>query len=311
MSETLAKHKPGDRARSMTGYAETVTEQDGMVLTVSLRSVNHRFLDLHVYLPEPLQPLEPKVRRGIQEKNPRGRLDLKVTLDRATPANVSVDEAMLGRYIELFRRLGAQYGLSAETDMATICRLPGVINLTGLEAAGGELLARLEAPVLAAVEQTFRRWDEMRAAEARFLLDDMGKRVGRIQESAERLEGLQAEIVLLAQKRLQERLQTLLGQAGLDPARLAQEAALLAERADASEEILRLKAHAVRLAIVLDQEADVGRKLDFLLQEMHREANTLLAKTAGLGEGSLPLTDSALEIKGEVEKLREQAQNLQ
>jgi len=172
-----------------------------------------------------------------------------------------------------------------------------------------ELLARLEAPVLAAVEQTFRRWDEMRAAEARFLLDDMGKRVGRIQESAERLEGLQAEIVLLAQERLQERLQALLGHAGLDPARLAQEAALLAERADASEEILRLKAHAVRLAVVLDQEADVGRKLDFLLQEMHREANTLLAKTAGLGEGSLSLTDTALEIKGEVEKLREQAQS--
>src|SRR3990167_10828755 len=96
MSETLPKHNPGDRARSMTGYAKTVAVQDGMVLTVSLRSVNHRFLDLHVYLPEPLQPLEPKARRGIQERNPRGRLDLKVTIERATPANANMDDVMLG-----------------------------------------------------------------------------------------------------------------------------------------------------------------------------------------------------------------------
>lgn len=311
MSETPANRKPGDHVRSMTGYAEIIAEHDGVVLTVSLRSVNHRYLDLHVHLPDPLQSLEPKVRREIQEMNPRGRLDLKVTVEQASPAEVNVQEALLGRYIELFRRLGTQYGLPAETDVATICRLPGVLNLPGLEAARGELLTRLEDPVLAAIAQTLSRWDEMRAAEAQFLLADMGRRVRRIQESVERLEGLQAEAALLAQKRLQERLQALLGQAGLDPTRLAQEAALLADRADVSEEILRLKAHAARFALVLDQETDVGRKLDFLLQEMHRELNTLLAKTAGLGEGSLPLTDAALEIKGEAEKLREQVQNLQ
>lgn len=306
-----ASIKPGGRARSMTGYAETIAEHDGMVLMVSLRSVNHRFLDLHVYLPDALQSLEPKVRREIQERNPRGRLDLKVTMEGAALTRLSVDEALLGHYLEVFRRLGAQYGLSAETDLATLARFPGVLNLAGSEAGGGERTAALEALLLDTLRETLNRWDAMRAGEARYLLDDMEKRVGRIQELAGRLEGFQAEMVLLAQKRLQERLEALLGQAGLDPARLAQEAALLADRADASEEILRLKAHAARFAASLAQEADLGRKLDFLSQEMHREVNTFLAKTAGLGEASLPLTDTALEIKGEVEKLREQVQNLQ
>ena len=117
----------------MTGYAETIAEHDGMVLTVSLRSVNHRFLDLHVHLPDALQSLEPKIRREIQERNPRGRLDLKVTAEGAVLSRLNVDEALLGRYIELFRRLGAQYGVPSETDLATLARLPGVLSLAGSE----------------------------------------------------------------------------------------------------------------------------------------------------------------------------------
>lgn len=295
----------------MTGYAETVAEHDGMVLTVSLRSVNHRFLDLHVHLPDRLQSLETKVRREIQERNPRGRLDLKVIVEGATQTTPSVDEVLLGRYVELFGRLGKQFGLTAETDLATLCRLPGVVSVVGSGAAGQDQAARLEAPVLGALRETLGRWDEMRAGEAGYLLEDMANRVNHIKEFAGSLEGRHAEVVSLAQKRLQERLKALLGQTGLDPARLAQEAAVLADRADSNEEIQRLKAHAARFALTLEQEADVGRKLDFLLQEMHRELNTFLAKTAGLGEGSVSLTDTALEIKGEVEKLREQVQNLQ
>jgi len=302
---------PSSRIRSMTGYAETVADRDGTVLKVSLRSVNHRFLDLHVHLPEGLQSLEGKVRREVQERNPRGRLDLKVILEGEASAPPQVDEALLGQYVELFRRLGRQYGLAERTDLATLLRLPGVLNAAAPPTSGQESAARLEALVLDALRQTLQRWDDMRAAEAGFLVEDMRKRLGRIGVAAATLEGRQAEVVLLAQKRLQDRLQALAGQAGIDPARLAQEAAVLAERADSNEEILRLRTHATRFAQTLDQEADVGRKLDFLLQEMHRELNTFLAKTAGLGEGSLSLTDTAIEIKGEVEKLREQVQNLQ
>jgi uncharacterized protein (TIGR00255 family) len=295
----------------MTGYAETVAEHDGAILKVSLRSVNHRFLDLHVHLPEGLQLLEGKIRREVQEKNPRGRLDLKIIVEGQTQATPRVDEALLGQYVALCERLGRQYGLEEETDLATLFRLPGVLNVTGASVAGDDTAARLEAPLLDVLRQTLQRWDDMRAAEAAFLVEDMAKRLQNIMDAAATLEGRHEEVVLLAQKRLQERLQALAGQSGLDPARLAQEAAVLAERADSTEEILRLKAHTAQFAQTLAQETDVGRKLDFLLQEMHRELNTFMAKTAGLGEGSLSLTDTAIAVKGEVEKLREQVQNLQ
>lgn len=311
MPQTQSNDGTRSLIRSMTGYAETVAEHGGTVLKVSLRSVNHRFLDLHVHLPDGLQSLEGRIRREVQEKNPRGRLDLKIIIEGEAAAAPQVDEALLGQYVEMFQRLGRQYGLEEETDLATLLRLPGVLNVTGARAAGQDPAARLEALVLDALRQTLDRWDQMRAAEARFLVEDMEKRLGKIGEAAETLEARHAEVVLLAQKRLQDRLQALAGQAGLDPTRLAQEAAVLAERADSNEEILRLRAHTMRFAQTLDQEADVGRKLDFLLQEMHRELNTFLAKTAGLGEGSLSLTDTAIAIKGEVEKLREQVQNLQ
>ena len=311
MPGTPGKLEGRSRIRSMTGYAEIVAEHDGTLLKVSLRSVNHRFLDLHVHLPEGLLSLEGKVRREVQEKNPRGRLDLKIVIEGEASAAPQVDEALLGQYVELFRRLSGKFGLSAATDLATLFRLPGVLNTTGAPSASEDPAARLEEQVLDALRQTLERWDEMRAGEAGFLVEDMEKRLRKIGEAAENLEARHAEVVLLTQKRLQDRLQALLGQAGLDPARLAQEAAVLAERADSNEEILRLRAHTARFAQTLEQEADVGRKLDFLLQEMQRELNTFMAKTAGLGEGSLSLTDTAIEIKGEVEKLREQVQNLQ
>ena len=305
-----ARTKSRIRSRSMTGYAETRLEHEGTILKVSLRSVNHRFLDLHVYLPDGLQALEAKIRREIQEKNPRGRLDLKVILEGEAQGAPQVNEALIGQYVELFRRLGRQYALEEEPDLATLFRLPGVLG-TSSAASGEDRATRLEALVLDALRQTVERWDEMRAAEAGFLIEDMSMRLKKIAEAAESLEGRHEEVVLLVQKRLQERLQALLGETSLDPARLAQEAAVLAERADTNEEVLRLKAHTARFAQTLEQEADVGRKLDFLLQEMHRELNTFMAKTAGLGESSLSLTDTTIEVKGEVEKLREQVQNLQ
>lgn len=297
--------------RSMTGYAEAVLERDGITLTVSVRSVNHRFLDLHVHLPEALLPWEGKVRREVQGRGPRGHLELRVTLERAAGTSWTVDEALVGRYIELFRRLGKQHQLPAETDVATLCRLPGVINLTGGELDRQEFLGQFEVSFFLAIREALNRWDEMRAAEAQFLLEDLRERVSRVRDSLSRLERLREEVVPLAQQRFQERLQALVGQAGMEASRLAQEAAILADRADTSEELLRLKSHLTQFGGLLEGEPDAGRKLDFLLQEIHRELNTFLSKSAGLGEGGLPLTEVGLEIKAEVEKLREQVQNFQ
>ncbi len=161
------------------------------------------------------------------------------------------------------------------------------------------------------MRDTLQAWDEMRAGEAAVLEDDLRARMLRISSALECVEQLRVETLPLAQKKLRERLQSWLGQNMLDASRLAQEAAMQAEHTDVSEEVLRLKAHFAQFLIMLAGNGEAGKKLDFLLQEIQRELNTLLAKTAGLGESGLRMTQMALEIKGEAEKLREQVQNLQ
>ncbi len=294
----------------MTGFAQAAVRSDGLLLTITVRSVNHRFLDLHLRLPEPLLPLEPKARKQIQQRNLRGHLELKVALEREGGSGLRVDEALLGRYLELFRRLGEQYHLPAETDLATLAQLPGVITV-GESSADPGISPELEAAFLKALEEAIERWDEMRAQEATLLEADFRERIARIRHWMEQMDPLRLELLPQVQKRLQERLQALSGEAGLEPVRLAQEAAVLADRTDVSEEVLRLKAHAAQFLGLLESEADAGRKMDFLLQEMHRELNTLLAKVAGFGETGLEITQLGLEIKAEVEKLREQVQNVQ
>jgi len=306
--------KPRSGLRSMTGYAVCVARDDGFTLRVSLRSVNHRFLDLRLHLPEALLPLEAKVRSEIQARNPRGHLELKVVLERQAGDRISVDEALLEQCIGMFRRLGAQYGLRAELDMVSLAQLPGVISLGGMSVEE-EIAPPLEAAVLNALRQTLERWDAMRAEEARVLSEDLEQRLAWIGDAIAQLEHLRRQLLPQAQQRLRERLEALLGQPGLDPSRLLQEAALLADRTDTSEEILRLKAHVRQFTRLLAEGPpdgnDAGRKLDFLLQEIHREINTLLSKTAGLGECGLAMTQLGLDVKAEVEKIREQTQNLQ
>jgi uncharacterized protein (TIGR00255 family) len=296
--------------RSMTGYAAASAQQDGFTLTVSLRSVNHRYFDLRTHLPEALLPLEREARGYLQARNPRGHLDLKVAIEYAAGEDVEVDEALAAKYIELFRRLGTQHNLPAPIDAATLAQLPGVVARKGL-AAGKELSPEIGAAFRAALQKVVERWDTMRAEEAALLAQDMEARLGSVGQSTRQVEQWLEGSLREAQARLAERLQVLAAPAGLDPARLAQEALLLTERSDPTEEIQRMKAHVQRFAALLGGEPDAGRKLDFLLQEMQREANTLLSKVAGLGPASLHITDLGLEMKAEIEKLREQVQNLQ
>jgi uncharacterized protein (TIGR00255 family) len=163
----------------------------------------------------------------------------------------------------------------------------------------------------AALAETLARWDTMRAEEAALLAQDMVARAEGLGNATGRVEQWLDGSLKDAQGRLAERLQSLAVPSGLEPERLAQEALLLAERADSTEEIQRMKAHVQRFVSLLQEESDAGRKLDFLLQEMQRETNTLLAKVAVLGASSLPVTELGLQMKAEIEKLREQVQNLQ
>jgi len=296
--------------RSMTGYAAAAAQHDGFTLTVSLRSVNHRYFDLRTHFPEALLPLEREARSVIQAKNPRGHVDLKVAIEYAGGGDVVVDETLARKYIEIFRRLGSELGLTQQMDAAALSQMPGVIARKGASEAAA-ISAEMQAAFRRALDQAVLQWDTMRAEEASLLTQDMTSRIGEVGRATAEVERWLQTTLKEAQAKLGERLQALAAPSGLDPARLAQEALLLADRTDPTEEIQRMKAHVQRFGALLEGEADAGRKLDFLLQEMQREANTLLAKVSGLGQASLAITDLGLQMKAEVEKLREQVQNLQ
>jgi len=295
----------------MTGYAVVRVEEEGYSLTASLHSVNHRYMDLRLHMPDLLLPLENKIRAILQNKKLRGHLNLKLVLDARGAPNVAVDEELAARYLETMRRLGSQFQIPSQTDIETILQLPGVISKKDLASPVLELTAETEEKMLAVVENVVEKWDDMRAEEATLLLVDLQSRVAGIGAEVERMEQCQQEVLELSQKRLADKLQALAGSVGIEPARLAQEAAILAERTDVSEEITRLKAHVKQFSDLLAGGADAGKKLDFMLQEMNRENNTLLSKITGLGESSLAMTEAGLDSKAEIEKLREQIQNLQ
>ena len=171
----------------MTGFAQTVLQEDGFLLTMTLRSVNHRSLDLHLNLPEQLSRFEPVVRKELSALNPRGHLQLRVTLERGTAAAPAVDEALIGRYIELFRRVGERHGLSLETSIQALSQLPGVVAFNGASSQQ-PVSPELEASFLKALRNTIREWDAMRAGEGAVLAEELRSRATGIQSSLERLE---------------------------------------------------------------------------------------------------------------------------
>jgi len=295
--------------KSMTGYAHAQCVEDGWSLRVSVRSVNHRFLDLHIHVPEGFEPLEPRIRQIVRERVRRGHLDVTLHYDLAGPSAVGVNREVAAAYLEAANSLRQQFGISAEPDIASILRLPGVIGPPA--ASIEEELARLESAVTRCLAESLDTLDRMRAEEAGHLRSEMASRLQAITGLASKVEVLAERARPVFARRLETRLKELLGEAQLDPARLVQEAALAAERSDVSEELARLRSHVQQFDSLLAGASDVGKKLDFLLQEMQRETNTLLSKTPGNEAEGLEITRHALEIKSEIEKLREQVQNIE
>jgi uncharacterized protein (TIGR00255 family) len=295
--------------KSMTGYAHSQAVENGWSLRVSIRSVNHRFLDLHLRMPDGFEPIEPRIRQVVRERIRRGHLDVTVHYELAGPAAVGVNREVAAAYLEAVKSLGQQFHIQAEPDLASILRLPGVIGpaAASLEAE----MERLEAVVIRCLVDSLDKLDRMREQEASHLRQEMSTRLANITALAGNVEILAARAVPAFAARLEARLKELLGEAQIEPARLAQEAAIAAERADVSEELARLRSHVLQFEELLSGASEVGKKLDFLLQEMQRESNTLLSKTPGNEFEGLEITRLALEIKSEVEKLREQVQNIE
>jgi uncharacterized protein (TIGR00255 family) len=293
----------------MTGYAQARVVENGWSLRVSVRSVNHRFLDLHLRVPEGFEPIEPAIRQIVRERIRRGHLDVTLHYELEGPAAVGVNEEVAAAYLAAVNSLRSKFSIASEPDIAAILRLPGVIGppASSLE----EEMVKLEGVATRCLSEALDKLDRMREREAVHLREEMSARLRAIA-------GLAAKVAILAERarpafarRLEARVRELVGEVQLDPARLAQEAAIVAERGDISEELVRLGSHVRQFESHLQGSADVGKKLDFLLQEMQRETNTLLSKTPGNEAEGLEITQSGLEIKSEIEKLREQVQNIE
>jgi uncharacterized protein (TIGR00255 family) len=299
--------------KSMTGYAQARLEREGWLLRVSVRSVNHRFLDLRVRVPEGFEAFEPPIRQLVRDRLRRGHVEVTLHLEAVQGPAARVNREVAAAYLSAVDELRRDFTVASETDLLALLRLPGVVTAAGAFSStlAEEDLERLSEYVKECVQAALERLDEMRLAEGRSLYEEMHRLVAGI-------DALSSEVVQLAERsrpvyaqRLKSRIEELLGGAPLDPARIAQEAALLAERADVSEELARLRSHVQQFDRLMAAADEPGKKLDFLLQEMQREANTLLSKTPGLGEDGLAITDRGLQIKAEIEKLREQVQNVE
>jgi uncharacterized protein (TIGR00255 family) len=295
--------------RSMTGYAQASAVESGWSLRVSIRSVNHRFLDLHVRVPEGFEPLEPRIRQIVRERVRRGHLDVTLHYELAGPAAVGVNQEVAAAYLQAAGALKKQFGIQTDPDLGSILRLPGVIGPPA--ASLEEELARLETVLARVLSESLDKLDHMRQVEGRHLCEEMSSRLQSISSLASQIIPLVENARPVFAERLRVRLTELLAEAQLDPARLALEAALAAERSDVSEELARLQSHVRQFESFLSGASDVGKKLDFLLQEMQREANTLLSKAPGTDQDGLEITRLGLEIKSEIEKLREQVQNIE
>jgi uncharacterized protein (TIGR00255 family) len=294
---------------SMTGFSRLDGKvSDALSFNLSLKSVNHRFLDLHLRLPGNSDGLEMKLRQMLKDKIGRGHVELTLSLARNTSNAVAYDAAVIAGYVQAFRDAAAQLGLHCEPDLNVIFRLPGVISQDAR--SNDDFSEVLEAAVLEQVGPLVETLNTMRAHEGNALRIELKAGLDRLSAAIEQVASLREGVQQAHLERIQQRMAKVLSSA-VDETRLLQEAALMAERSDIDEELVRLRAHIQHFHELLDAGGQVGKKLDFLLQEMNREANTLLSKTSGVAGNGTKITEAGLAIKSEIEKAREQVQNLE
>jgi uncharacterized protein (TIGR00255 family) len=290
----------------MTGFAQAKGQHGEFSFTVNVKSVNHRFLDLHLRLPANSDGLEMRVRKLVKEHMQRGHVEITIKLERTETAGVSVNREMTAGYVAAFRKLSGELGLTGEPDLNLIFRLNGVL-------AGGDEMpddTELQGAVLSRLEEAVRKLDDMRLQEGQTIVRELNQRMEHLQKGTEEVEKLRSAVLKAYLEKVQSRLQELVGSQS-DPDRLLQEAALLADRTDIQEEIVRMKTHIQHFMGLMDEAREAGKKMDFLLQEMNREANTMLSKTSGVSGEALRITELGLAMKADIEKSREQVQNIE
>jgi len=297
---------------SMTGFARVQVSVpvhgDGQLsYTLTLKSVNHRFLDLQLRLPSGLDALEMELRRVMKENLVRGHVELSLSVDRSSQQKSGYNRELVANYLSAFEAAREENGLECEPDLNAVFRLPGALQA---ESRSDDDLVALSASVLEQIGPLLDQLKIMRAREGEGLETILLDTLTRLSEASNGIAELRPEIEQRYQERLTQRLLTATGPE-FNRQRLLEEVAVLVDRSDISEELARMGTHISHFRDLLSASGEVGKKLDFLLQEMNREANTMLSKTGGLGGKGTRITELGLAMKAEIEKAREQIQNVE
>jgi uncharacterized protein (TIGR00255 family) len=291
--------------KSMTGFGRGSAAGENFSVAVDLKTVNNRFLDVHLRLGSELSALEAQIKRRIGARLSRGRVDASITFERTGEVAYELNRPLIAGFISALRSMQQEFEIAGEPDINVLARLPGA-----MQPVRDGLDEKMVAGVEQAVDEALEELEQMREREGEALAAEMGARLDEISQQVPVIEAAASTLVDNYRARLQKRVGELVAREGqvveLDQGRLAQEVAYLADRSDISEEIARLKSHLVQFRETLASEGETGKRLDFLLQELNREANTVLSKST-----DLLVKDAGLAIKGAVEKLREQVQNVE
>jgi len=292
--------------RSMTGFAQVKGQLNGgSAFSLSIKSVNHRFLDLHFRLPANTDALEMSLRKVLKEKLARGHVDVNLSFEQGGGAALTLNRQLVAAYVQAFRAAAIEAGIAAEPDLNAVLRLPGALDSS---AAPPE--SEFMPTILSKVEDALLNLNRMREEEGRAMDRELRERMAHLRSGCTEVRKHREAVLKTYSERLKSRLQDWLA-ASVDQDRIVQEAALLADRSDIQEELVRLENHVQHFQGLLDAGGEVGKKLDFLLQEMNREANTLLSKTSGLAGEAVRITEAGLAMKADIEKAREQVQNIE
>jgi len=289
----------------MTGFGRATAAGDNFSITVELKTVNNRFLDVNLRLSSEVQSLETAIKRTIGNRLSRGRVDVNLQYERNNEVSYEINRPMITGYLAAMRSMKDEFDLAGEPDLNVIARLPNVV-VPSKEEAGPEFFTAIETVLADALDDL----EKMREAEGASLADELSSRLTGIESRLPAIEAESAKVGAEYHERLLKRMNDMLSktasQFDIDQGRLAQEVAYLADRADISEEITRLRTHIEHFRTIMSDDKDVGKRLDFLTQELNREANTITSKT-----NNMVVKENALAIKSEIEKIREQVQNIE
>ena len=290
--------------KSMTGFGRCEMEEHARRITVEMKAVNHRYLDLSIKMPKKFNPFEAQIRNVLKEYLERGKVDLYITCEDLGEENLQIryNKSVAAEYLQYLRQMAEEFGLEDDVRVSTLSRYPEVFSMEDVQVDEEEIWQDLEKVVRGAAKV----FVESREREGEALKTDLLDKLESMQESVSQIEARSPQVIEEYREKLRAKVKELVGDVQIDESRLLMEVTVFADKICVDEEMVRLKSHIAAMSAELKKGGSVGRKLDFIAQEMNREANTTLSKA-----NDLLTSDAAIELKTGIEKIREQIQNLE